>query len=108
MANPLQDPGRQEREPLEVMGVLVDPHLEKRRVKANTGRAFRRGCRADLSVAEWMLLLFVYQFHCAYCGRPFETMDHIVPIANGGGTTFTNVLPCCRECNEKKGTAVWL
>ena len=43
---------------------------------------------------------------CHYCGRKFHpselTMDHIVPIARGGKTTKGNVVPCCKECNNKK------
>jgi 5-methylcytosine-specific restriction protein A len=43
---------------------------------------------------------------CYYCGcsiQPKElTMDHIVPIARGGKTTKGNVVPCCKECNNKK------
>jgi len=43
---------------------------------------------------------------CHYCGGsvpPKElTMDHIVPIARGGKTTKGNVVPCCKECNNRK------
>jgi len=43
---------------------------------------------------------------CHYCGRsipPRElTMDHIVPIARGGKTTRGNVVPCCKQCNNRK------
>ncbi len=43
---------------------------------------------------------------CYYCGRstpPKElTMDHIVPIARGGRSTKGNVVPACKECNNKK------
>lgn len=86
----------------------IRPYREKKRVAAHISRARKRGLRADLSLAEWLLLLFVHEFRCAYCGRPYEGMDHIVPITNGGGTTLTNVVPCCCECNNKKGEAVWL
>ena len=30
------------------------------------------------------------------------TMDHVVPLARGGKTTKSNVVPCCKECNEQK------
>ncbi|MBQ9447564.1 MAG: HNH endonuclease, partial [Victivallales bacterium] len=30
------------------------------------------------------------------------TMDHIVPIIRGGFTRKGNVVPCCKECNNKK------
>ena len=43
---------------------------------------------------------------CGYCmGKtpPDElTMDHIVPISRGGKTTKGNVIPACKECNNKK------
>ncbi len=43
---------------------------------------------------------------CYYCKRKFKpselTMDHIVPIVRGGKTTKGNVVPCCKECNNKK------
>ncbi len=96
------------RQRVTVNGRSIRPRLERKRVNDNNRRARRHGQRGDLAVAEWMLLLFVHEFKCAYCGRPYQTMDHIVPLANGGGTTLTNILPCCRECNEKKGESVWL
>ena len=30
------------------------------------------------------------------------TMDHIVPIIRGGRSTKNNVVPACKECNNKK------
>ena len=46
------------------------------------------------------------QGQCHYCGRSFSpaalTMDHIVPMARGGKSTKGNVVPACKECNNKK------
>lgn len=46
------------------------------------------------------------QGKCYYCGkkvRPSElTMDHIVPLIRGGKSTRNNVVPACKECNNKK------
>lgn len=43
---------------------------------------------------------------CYYCGRnepPGElTMDHIVPVIRGGRSAKKNVVPACKECNNKK------
>lgn len=43
---------------------------------------------------------------CHYCGKRFDpkdlTMDHIVPVIRGGKTTKGNVVPVCKECNNKK------
>ena len=43
---------------------------------------------------------------CHYCNNKFTpkdlTMDHVIPIARGGRTEKSNVVPCCKECNTKK------
>jgi 5-methylcytosine-specific restriction endonuclease McrA len=43
---------------------------------------------------------------CHYCGGAFPpadlTMDHIVPIVRGGKSARGNVVPSCKECNNKK------
>ncbi|MBN1228011.1 MAG: HNH endonuclease [Deltaproteobacteria bacterium] len=43
---------------------------------------------------------------CYYCGRIFDkaelTMDHIVPLVRGGKSTKGNIVPACKECNNKK------
>ncbi len=43
---------------------------------------------------------------CHWCGNHFApedlTMDHIVPIFRGGKSSRNNVVPCCKECNNKK------
>ena len=43
---------------------------------------------------------------CHYCEKPFPpselTMDHLIPLARGGKTTKGNVVPACKECNNKK------
>jgi 5-methylcytosine-specific restriction endonuclease McrA len=43
---------------------------------------------------------------CHWCGGKFSpdelSMDHIVPIVRGGKSTRGNVVPACKECNNKK------
>ncbi|MBT8352816.1 MAG: HNH endonuclease [Deltaproteobacteria bacterium] len=43
---------------------------------------------------------------CHYCKSPIPpkelTMDHIVPVSRGGKSTKGNVVPACKECNNKK------
>lgn len=43
---------------------------------------------------------------CHYCKGRFKpediTMDHVVPLARGGKSTKGNIVPCCKECNNKK------
>lgn len=46
------------------------------------------------------------EVHCAYCGTPAARIerDHVIPVAEGGGTTAGNVVPACRGCNASKST----
>jgi 5-methylcytosine-specific restriction endonuclease McrA len=44
---------------------------------------------------------------CQYCGQAMSaselTFDHVVPRCQGGGTHWTNIVTCCRLCNQLKG-----
>jgi hypothetical protein len=44
---------------------------------------------------------------CAYCGRwiPYAaaTLDHVVPQALSGPSTWENLVNCCARCNQRKG-----
>ena len=43
-------------------------------------------------------------FKCQYCGTEKElTLDHLVPKAKGGKTTWNNLVTACKSCNAKKG-----
>jgi 5-methylcytosine-specific restriction protein A len=43
---------------------------------------------------------------CSYCGGKFKpndlTMDHLIPIVRGGKSVHGNIVPACKECNNKK------
>jgi len=43
---------------------------------------------------------------CHYCEGSFPpgdlTMDHVVPIVRGGKSSKSNVVPCCKQCNNQK------
>jgi len=47
-------------------------------------------------------------FSCQYCSRSLTTreatLDHVTPRSLGGGTSWSNVVCCCRTCNIKKGS----
>ena len=43
-------------------------------------------------------------FTCQYCGDMRDlTFDHVVPRAQGGRTTWENVVTACAPCNLRKG-----
>lgn len=39
---------------------------------------------------------------CAYCDRAGTTIDHVIPRSRGGQHTWSNVVWCCRRCNNVK------
>ena len=43
---------------------------------------------------------------CYYChrevGREQLTMDNVVPLSRGGKSKKGNIVPACKECNNKK------
>jgi 5-methylcytosine-specific restriction enzyme A len=43
---------------------------------------------------------------CHYCGGKFHpedlTMDHLIPLSRGGRSERFNIVPACKECNNKK------
>jgi len=74
---------------------------EAMRLKRNLRRAEKRDLAATLTFRQWLTILNNYEWRCALCrqGR-FETMEHLIPICDGGGTTAQNCVPCCEECNR--------
>ena len=45
-------------------------------------------------------------FKCVYCGKTDVrfTIDHVVPKARGGKSTFENCVTSCKPCNNSKGS----
>lgn len=43
---------------------------------------------------------------CHWCGGLFSredlTMDHVVPVSRGGKSSRGNLVPACKECNNRK------
>ena len=50
-------------------------------------------------------------YTCAYCEDTFDsrelTLDHVIPRASGGKTTWENSVTACKPCNYKKGSKLW-
>lgn len=47
---------------------------------------------------------------CAYCGQSYRlnhyrqfTIDHVLPVAQGGTKDRSNLVGCCYLCNRAKG-----
>jgi 5-methylcytosine-specific restriction protein A len=73
---------------------VTDEEIRKEKLKAQSLRKtqwWKRKCSEGV---------------CYFCGGrvpPKElTMEHIVPIIRGGKSSKGNVVPACKECNNKK------
>jgi len=69
------------------------------------------GVKGPFSEADLDARLSVFGHRCAYCGGPFEMLDHLKPLANGGHHLLSNLRPSCRRCNGHKnamGPTDWL
>ena len=43
-------------------------------------------------------------FKCQYCERKDQlTLDHVVPKAKGGNSSWENLITACNRCNSQKG-----
>lgn len=49
---------------------------------------------------------------CVYCGERAGTIDHIFNLTiqglpSGYNSDYNNLVPCCKDCNSKKGATLW-
>lgn len=84
--------------------------------QTDTGRAVNRAKKARRRARKlgaecdghtWQDLLAAFEdadlFRCAYCDAPWEHVDHVMPLALGGGEVVGNLVPACAPCNLSKG-----
>jgi 5-methylcytosine-specific restriction endonuclease McrA len=64
----------------------------------------KRGNGGSYTADEWQALCVKYNYRCVCCRqvKPL-TVDHVIPISQGGTSLIDNLQPLCRECNSKKG-----
>ena len=62
------------------------------------------GNGGDLTIEEWHAILDFYGHKCLCCGRDDVklTIDHVIPISNGGKHSADNIQPLCGPCNSRK------
>ncbi len=79
--------------------ILDGEHTDSKRIKAEREKAKK------LRKTQWWLSL-LNKGICHYCEKKFKpsdlTMDHIVPLARGGTSSKSNLVPACKPCNENK------
>ena len=79
--------------------ISFDPEIDKREIDRRKQRAkkLRQSAWWQRKVAKGV---------CYYCERKVDpgelTMDHVVPLTRGGKSTKGNLVPACKDCNNKK------
>lgn len=83
-----------------------DPELYRAKcaVQFHRRRCEKKGYPSDVTVADWLKLLEVFDRSCPFCGgKPgVLDLDHLVPIHLGGYNVVGNIVPICRPCNAQK------
>ncbi len=80
-----------------------------KKIHANAKRrAQKKNVPSDMTVDKWLEIVAEYDHRCAYCfGTKLEVgplqRDHVVPLAQGGSDTVSNIVPACKSCNSSKG-----
>jgi 5-methylcytosine-specific restriction endonuclease McrA len=66
-------------------------------------RALVAGNGGSYTQAQFDELLKQFNRMCAYCQeRPFEELDHDIPVSRGGNSDISNLIPACSPCNKRK------
>ena len=84
---------------------------ETKRICEARRRAIKRNAKGDFKKEEWSKLKEDCNFMCQLCGRLEPeiklTIDHIIPLINGGAHCVDNIQPLCLSCNSSKKGRIW-
>lgn len=73
--------------------------------KARRRRAMRHNAPGSHTAEEFAALCDKYGSRCLRCGEKRElTVDHVIPLSQGGGDDIANIQPLCDPCNKAKAT----
>jgi 5-methylcytosine-specific restriction endonuclease McrA len=76
----------------------------KRRLWSAKRRAQKRAAMVVRITVEGLRgRMAVFGNRCAYCGGPFEHVEHVIALARGGPHILANLRPSCGPCNDRKG-----
>ncbi len=77
-------------------------------IYAQNRRARKAKNGGSFTEAEWQALKAHHHFRCLCCHKEEPrvklTVDHVVPVTQGGSNDIRNIQPLCLKCNLSKGT----
>ena len=95
-----------ERKRVRLRGPEREHVLALARIAASRRRARKHASQGKYTQGEWELLVRQADGRCNYCGERSDDLqpDHVIPLARGGSNQIDNIVPACRECNQRKHT----
>lgn len=70
----------------------------------STRRKALEGVKKTFDSSQWEEVKARFRNRCAYCGeRKPLTVDHVIPVSQGGDHSISNIVPACQACNSSKG-----
>lgn len=81
-----------------------DRHPDRNAARANRYYARKQKAEGTHTTREWLDLCVHYAMRCLCCGAQKRlTIDHVIPLSQGGSDTIDNLQPLCMRCNARKG-----
>jgi len=77
---------------------------DKCRAYAANRRALKKQADGSFTTEEFDALCEKYANKCLCCGSTNEplTVDHVIPLSEGGSNDISNIQPLCLSCNSRK------
>lgn len=67
-------------------------------------RALEANAPGFFTQDEWEALCAKKNYCCLACGKKGKlTIDHVIPLSEGGINSIDNIQPLCKSCNSRKG-----
>lgn len=79
-------------------------HKEEYLLQKARRRVLKMNCKGVCTPEQLKDRVDFYGRKCAYCvSGKFESVDHVIPLVDGGTNWPSNLRPSCRKCNSMKG-----
>lgn len=76
---------------------------DKVKARNQARRARKKGAEGRYTAADWAAILLEHGHKCARCGAGGKlTVDHVIPLVQGGSNWPSNLQPLCLSCNCSK------
>jgi 5-methylcytosine-specific restriction endonuclease McrA len=75
---------------------------ESAKVRGARRRSRKANASGTVTRAQLVARITYYGELCYVCSKPYEAIDHVIPLAKGGTNFPANLRPICNSCNSRK------